>query len=151
MESVLGATPREFESRILRRSSPLAGVLISHGHYDHFDLAAFAAYPDKSVPMLVERGLADAARRHGFTSVTELAPWESAAIGPVRVTATPAEHKVPEITFVLDADTTRVFFGADTCTSRSSTAFPADSATSTWHCCRSTAWRSGPCSTGRSS
>jgi L-ascorbate metabolism protein UlaG (beta-lactamase superfamily) len=29
---------------------PLAGVVVSHGHYDHFDLDAFAAYPDKAVP-----------------------------------------------------------------------------------------------------
>src|SRR5262249_28269394 len=31
----------------------LAAVVISHHHYDHCDLAAFAAYPDKSVPMIV--------------------------------------------------------------------------------------------------
>lgn len=93
---------------------PLAGVVISHGHYDHFDMDAFAAYPDKSVPMAVKRGLAAKARSHGFTTVTELDAWESTDLGPVRITATPAKHKVPEVTFVLESAGRRVFFGADT-------------------------------------
>jgi L-ascorbate metabolism protein UlaG (beta-lactamase superfamily) len=93
---------------------PLAGVLVSHGHYDHFDLAAFAAYPDKSVPMLVKRGLGKEARRHGFTNVTELDAWQNARIGPLTVTATPARHKIPEVTYVIEGAGRRVFFGADT-------------------------------------
>ena len=93
---------------------PLAGVVISHGHYDHCDLAAFAAYPDKTVPLVVKRGLGAVARRHGFTSVTEVDAWQSIQLGPIRVTATPAKHKVPEVTFVLEGTGRRVFFGADT-------------------------------------
>ena len=92
----------------------LAGVVVSHGHYDHFDMKAFAAYPDKSVPMAVKRGLGVEARSYGFTDVTELDAWETAALGPVRVTATPAKHKVPEVTFMLEGAGSRVFFGADT-------------------------------------
>jgi L-ascorbate metabolism protein UlaG (beta-lactamase superfamily) len=93
---------------------PLAGVVISHGHYDHFDMEAFAAYPDKSVPMAVKRGLGAKARSYGFTDVTELDAWETADLGPVRVTAAPAKHKVPEVTFMLEGAGSRVFFGADT-------------------------------------
>jgi L-ascorbate metabolism protein UlaG (beta-lactamase superfamily) len=93
---------------------PLTGVVISHGHYDHCDLAAFAAYPDKTVPLVVNRGLGVVARRHGFTSVTEVDAWQSTQLGPTPVTATPARHKVPEVTFVLEDASTRVFFGADT-------------------------------------
>jgi hypothetical protein len=59
----------------------LAGVLVSHGHYDHFDLAAFAAYPDRSVPFVVKRGLAAQVRAAGFTNVTEVDPWEQADLG----------------------------------------------------------------------
>ena len=40
----------------------LDGVLVSHGHYDHYDMQAFQAYPDKSVPILVKRGIAEDAR-----------------------------------------------------------------------------------------
>jgi L-ascorbate metabolism protein UlaG (beta-lactamase superfamily) len=89
-------------------------VVISHGHYDHFDLDAFAAYPDKTVPMAVKRGLTGKAHARGFTNVTELDPWESTHLGPVQVTAAPAKHKVPEVTFVLQYAGSRVFFGADT-------------------------------------
>ncbi len=93
---------------------PLAGVVISHGHYDHFDMDAFAAYPDKTVPMAVKRGLGAKTRSYGFTDVTELDAWQSTELGPVRITATPAKHKVPEVTFVLESAGSRVFFGADT-------------------------------------
>ncbi len=93
---------------------PLSGVVISHGHYDHFDMDAFAAYPDKTVPMAVKRGLGAKARSHGFTNVTELDAWETTDLGPVRITAAPAKHKVPEVTFILEGAGSRVFFGADT-------------------------------------
>lgn len=92
----------------------LAGVVVSHGHYDHFDMDAFAAYPDKSVPMVLKRGLAAKARAHGFTNVTELDAWQSTTVGPVRITAGPAKHKVPEVTYVLEGADRRVFFGGDT-------------------------------------
>jgi L-ascorbate metabolism protein UlaG (beta-lactamase superfamily) len=93
---------------------PLSGVVISHGHYDHFDMEAFAAYPDKTVPMAIKRGLAARARSYGFSNVTELDAWETTDLGPVRITAAPAKHKVPEVTFVLESAGSRVFFGADT-------------------------------------
>lgn len=92
----------------------LAGVVATHAHYDHYDLAAFTEYPDKQVPFVVKRGMGAAARQAGFTHVTELEPWEEAAIGDVRVTAAPARHGVPEITFVLRAGDAVVFFGGDT-------------------------------------
>jgi L-ascorbate metabolism protein UlaG (beta-lactamase superfamily) len=92
----------------------LAGVLVSHGHYDHFDVDAFATYRDKQVPMLVKRGIGEAARAAGFGNVTELDFWEVAQIGETRVTATPAEHGVPENTYIIERGGTTVFFGADT-------------------------------------
>lgn len=92
----------------------LSGVVISHGHYDHCDLGAFAAYPDKDVPFAVVHGLADRVRAAGFRRVVELDPWQHTHLGPVRVTAAPARHGVPEVTFVLQADGQSVFFGADT-------------------------------------
>lgn len=59
----------------------LAGVLVSHGRYDHCDLAAFAADPVKSVPFLVKRGLGKRVRAAGFGNVTELDAWQSASLG----------------------------------------------------------------------
>ena len=92
----------------------LAGVLVSHGHYDHFDLAAFAAYPDHAVPFVVKRGLAAQARRAGFPNVVEVDPWEQASLGSLRVTAAPARHSVLEVSFVIEGGGQAVFFGGDT-------------------------------------
>ncbi len=92
----------------------LTGVAVSHGHYDHYDMEAFAAYPNKAVPFAVKRGTAEAARKAGFGNVTELDPWETTMLGSVRVTAAPAKHGVPENTYVFEADDLTVFFGADT-------------------------------------
>jgi L-ascorbate metabolism protein UlaG (beta-lactamase superfamily) len=110
-----GYHPGEPRSHATAADLPeLGAIVISHGHYDHCDLDALAAYPDRSVPMIVKRGLGPKVRAAGFTHVTELDPWESATAGPVRVTATPAEHGVPEATFVIEGDGKTVFFGADT-------------------------------------
>ncbi|NUR86666.1 MAG: MBL fold metallo-hydrolase [Nonomuraea sp.] len=102
----LAFTPRDLP--------PLAAVVASHDHYDHFDVEAFAAYPDRAVPFVVHPGMAVKARKAGFTDVTELGPWEEAEVGGLRVTATPARHGVPESTFVIRDAAKTVFFGADT-------------------------------------
>jgi L-ascorbate metabolism protein UlaG (beta-lactamase superfamily) len=92
----------------------LDGILVSHDHYDHFDLDALAAYPDKTTPMVVKRGLRRKAAAAGWANITELDPWEHTTIGSVMITATPAKHKVPEVTYLLEGDGHTVFFGADT-------------------------------------
>src|SRR2546421_1998289 len=40
----------------------LDGVVVSHEHYDHYDMQAFQVYPDKQVPMAMKRGIAQTAR-----------------------------------------------------------------------------------------
>ncbi|MEY9855771.1 L-ascorbate metabolism protein UlaG (beta-lactamase superfamily) [Catenulispora sp. GAS73] len=92
----------------------LDGVLISHEHYDHCDLDAFAAYRDRSVPLFVAETVVPLARAHGFTDVTALAPWEQAEVGGVTITATPGKHGVYEVTFVLRAGSQAVYFAGDT-------------------------------------
>jgi L-ascorbate metabolism protein UlaG (beta-lactamase superfamily) len=91
----------------------LRAVLVSHGHYDHFDVDAFAAYPDKSVPMVLPRGLGEVARKAGFRDVRELDPWQPTRAGELTITAVPAEHGVPEITFVVEGKGRTVYFGGD--------------------------------------
>jgi len=98
----------------LDRLPRLAGVVGSHAHYDHFDMASFGAYPDKAVPFALQTGMAAAARRAGFTQLTELEPWQSTDLGGVRVTAAPAAHGMPENSYVLEKDGLTVYFGGDT-------------------------------------
>lgn len=92
----------------------LTAVVVSHGHYDHFDIDAFKAYPDKDVPFFVVAGLVEKARQAGFRRVRELAPWASAAAGSLTITAAPAEHGVPEVTYVLQGRGRTVYFAGDT-------------------------------------
>ena len=46
--------------------------------------------------------------------MTELDPWETVDLGPVRGTAAPAKHGGPENTYVLEAGGFTGFFGGDT-------------------------------------
>ncbi|WP_220204273.1 MBL fold metallo-hydrolase [Reticulibacter mediterranei] len=92
----------------------LAGVVVSHEHYDHYDMEAFQAYPDKQVPMAVIRGTAQPAREVGFTNVIEMEAWEKTTFGPIAITAIPGKHGVPEITYMLQAGNFTVYFGGDT-------------------------------------
>lgn len=88
-------------------------VIASHGHYDHFDVETFAAYPDKAVPMVVGPDMVEKARAAGFTNVRELKVWESARIGDLTMTACPGSHGVDEVTFMLQAHGSTVYFGGD--------------------------------------
>ena len=92
----------------------LDGVLISHEHYDHCDLETFASYRDQSVPLFVAETVVEAARKHNFTNVTALAPWQQVETGGVTITATPAKHGVYEVTFVLRAGSDAIYFAGDT-------------------------------------
>ena len=91
----------------------LTAIVASHAHYDHFDIETLKRYPDKAVPFFVGPDMADAARAAGFTNVRELRPWEAVSVGPLTITAAPAAHKVPEITFVIQANSSTVYFGGD--------------------------------------
>jgi L-ascorbate metabolism protein UlaG (beta-lactamase superfamily) len=92
----------------------LDAVLITHEHYDHCDLDALKAYRNLDVPVLAAQTVVEPARAAGFTDVRALEPWQSATLGPVTVTATPALHGVYEITFVIGDGSTNVYFAGDT-------------------------------------
>jgi L-ascorbate metabolism protein UlaG (beta-lactamase superfamily) len=93
---------------------PLAGVVVSHNHYDHNDMGGFSAYRDHTVPIVMPVGASGPARKHGFTTLYELQPWESIHLDDVTVTACPGlHHQVPELTYVLEGHGLRVFFGGD--------------------------------------
>ena len=106
--------PGEPLSLSVQQLPQLDGVIITHEHYDHCDLDALAGYRDRSVPVVVPETVAAQARDHGFTDVRVLAPWQRTEIGGVTVTAAPAKHGVPEMSYVLQGGERTVYFGGDT-------------------------------------
>jgi L-ascorbate metabolism protein UlaG (beta-lactamase superfamily) len=67
------------------------GVLISHLHRDHVDLASLRML-GRSVPILAPPETAGFFARHGFANVTELAPGETGMLAGVEVRAVEAQH-----------------------------------------------------------
>jgi L-ascorbate metabolism protein UlaG (beta-lactamase superfamily) len=67
------------------------GVLISHLHRDHVDLASLRRL-GRSVPILAPPRSARFFARRGFTNVSELAPGETANLAGVDVRAVEARH-----------------------------------------------------------
>jgi L-ascorbate metabolism protein UlaG (beta-lactamase superfamily) len=96
-------------------------VLISHLHHDHADLPSLRRV-GREVPLLASPGGGAFLGGHGFTSVTELAPGESARVGEVTVTATEAWHpgggrferESEAVGFLLSGRRRRIYFAGDT-------------------------------------
>ncbi|MGW6276901.1 MBL fold metallo-hydrolase [Kribbella sp. NPDC055071] len=94
-------------------------VVVSHEHYDHCDLDALvAAGFDLDVPLIGPGTVATIAQGKGFRDVRAIEAWEATTVGAgtagaVTVTATPGQHGVHEVTFVISAGGRSVFFGAD--------------------------------------
>jgi len=89
-------------------------VVVSHEHYDHCDLDALvAAGFDLDTPLIGPGTVANIARDKGFRDIRVIEAWEATTVGDLTVTATPGEHGVHEVTFVLQASGRTVFFGGD--------------------------------------
>jgi L-ascorbate metabolism protein UlaG (beta-lactamase superfamily) len=106
--------PDEATGISLENLPPMRGLLITHAHDDHFDAETLREYPDKSLPVISPKGLGAALKAMGYQSVTELDPWERSQIGSVIVTAVPARHRVPEIGYVLQANSVTLYVAGDT-------------------------------------
>lgn len=100
----------------------LDGVLISHLHWDHFDLPSLRSL-GKGVPIVVPRGAGQYLARLGFRHIHELAVGESVMIDGARVTATPADHppavrapggpRVESLGYLIEGER-RIYFAGDT-------------------------------------
>lgn len=72
---------------------PVHGILLTHSHYDHADVASLrAVQARRAVPILCGTGNETWLRRAGLTDVHELAWWEGVPFGNLWVTFTPARH-----------------------------------------------------------
>lgn len=89
-------------------------LVISHEHYDHCDLDALVDGGfDLTTPLFGPGTVTSIAAGKGFTNLHTIEAWESAGVGELTVTATPAKHGVHEVTFVLQAHDRSIFFGGD--------------------------------------
>jgi L-ascorbate metabolism protein UlaG (beta-lactamase superfamily) len=93
---------------------PMRGILITHTHDDHFDAATLQDYPNKSVRVIVPRGLGAQVRAMGYDDVAELDQWDRSQIGSVIVTAVPARHRVLENGYVLQGNSVTLYVAGDT-------------------------------------
>lgn len=73
---------------------PIDAVLVSHDHYDHLDRDTVVALDSERTRFIVPLGVGAHLRAWGIppTRIRELDWWESARVGVLDVTATPARH-----------------------------------------------------------
>ena len=103
----------------------LAGVVISHNHYDHLDKSAILLLKNKTDHFITTRGTGKYLRRWGVDTkrITELGWWQSTQCKDITVTATPTQHfsgrglfdgnKSLWASFVFRHNGNKIFFGSD--------------------------------------
>lgn len=70
---------------------PLNTLLLTHNHYDHFDIATLRQL-DRSLTVITPSKLGRWFCRAGFVEVIELGWWESTRVGGLTITCVPARH-----------------------------------------------------------
>jgi L-ascorbate metabolism protein UlaG (beta-lactamase superfamily) len=105
---------------------PLDAVVLSHDHYDHLCRPTMEALARTSVPIVTALGVGAHLERFGIAGerITELDWNESAEVGGLRFTATPAQHfsgRGPTdrnhtlwASWVIEGERRKVFFSGDT-------------------------------------
>ncbi len=120
--------PRRFHPvpATLEELPPLDLVLLSHDHLDHLCRPTMKALARSRVPIVTALGVGAHLERYGFTPdrITELDWHESAEVGGLRLTATPAQHFSGRslgdrnatlwASWVIQSERRKVFFSGDT-------------------------------------
>jgi L-ascorbate metabolism protein UlaG (beta-lactamase superfamily) len=114
-----------FHSGLLRRQReplglmpdglpPVAAVLVTHRHGDHYDPDALRELAP-STPVVVARPeLSGELTALGFARVVPLEWWEHTTVGDLTVTAVPADDAVPQNGYVLEAGGVQAYVAGDT-------------------------------------
>jgi L-ascorbate metabolism protein UlaG (beta-lactamase superfamily) len=87
---------RRRAAHLLRTGRPpkpgnVDAVLVSHGHYDHLDLASLTQLP-REVQIILPRGLGRLVAARGFGNVVEVEAGDEVPVGGLVVRATHADH-----------------------------------------------------------
>lgn len=105
---------------------PIAGVILSHNHYDHLDHDAVLKLAGKTARFITPLGVGDKLIEWGIDpfKVDQLDWWQSTEINGLRLTATPAQHfsgrglrdsdRSLWASWVIQDEAMRVFFSGDT-------------------------------------
>ena len=108
-----GYHPGEKRGIDVKHLPRLSAIVVSHKHYDHYDMKSLASYPDKNVPVVVIPNIGDQAKNAGFKNVIELETWKTVTIDDFKITAVPAKHGVPENAYVIELRGYTVYFAGD--------------------------------------
>ncbi|MCC3254082.1 MBL fold metallo-hydrolase [Xanthomonas campestris] len=104
---------------------PLAGVILSHNHYDHLDRATIRALADRVGVFVAPLGVGDLLVRWGVdpAKVRQLDWWDSLNVDGVQLTAPPSQHfsgrglfdsgRSLWCSWVIQHEELRVFFSGD--------------------------------------
>ncbi len=104
---------------------PIAGVILSHNHYDHLDYAAVRQLAAKTDRFIAPLGVGEQLIAWGIDAgkVEQLDWWQSTELHGLRLTATPAQHfsgrglrdsdRSLWASWVIQDDALRVFFSGD--------------------------------------
>lgn len=104
---------------------PISTVLLSHNHYDHFDLRTLGMLARRFDPLVVTPlGNGALVRSSGIRRVEELDWWQDAKTSALRIALTPAQHFSARSPldrnralwggFMLIVGSVRIFFAGDT-------------------------------------
>jgi L-ascorbate metabolism protein UlaG (beta-lactamase superfamily) len=122
------AGPKRFHAvpAELHELPPLDVVLLSHDHYDHLCHPTMQAIARSQVPIITALGVGRHLERFGVdpARITELDWHESAEVGGLRFSATPAQHfsgrglgdrnQTLWASWVIQSERRKVFFSGDT-------------------------------------
>lgn len=120
--------PRRFHPTPAQVSElpPLDVVLVSHDHFDHLCLPTMRELAATGVPVVTALGVGAHLEKCGFlpSQIVELDWWQSAVVGGVHFTATPAQHfsgrslggrnRTLWASWVMQGEKHKVFFSGDT-------------------------------------
>ncbi|TWI63029.1 L-ascorbate metabolism protein UlaG (beta-lactamase superfamily) [Pseudoduganella lurida] len=104
---------------------PLAGVILSHDHYDHLDHAAVVALAGKTQYFVTPLGVGDRLVQWGVPAekIRQMDWWRGVRLDGISLTCTPAQHfsgrsltdgnSTLWCSWVIDSGSHRVFFSGD--------------------------------------